>query len=106
MILVGSNTLGDKTDKCNTQDSNTKESGGGEVDRCDGTPDVLSVGRLEHLAPPPLSLFALIEPLTQQDEETSHPSSHRHQAPIPCQFTFHQIPPQPHLSSVTLQPIS
>ena len=69
MILVGSNTLGDKTDKCNTQSSKTKESGGGEIDRCDGAPGVLSVGRLEHLAPPPLSLLALIEPLTQWKPE-------------------------------------
>ena len=56
MTFVGSNTLGVKTDKSNTQNSKTKEHVGGE-DRCDGAPDVLSVGLLEHLAPPPFSLF-------------------------------------------------
>lgn len=69
MTFVGSNTLGVKTDKGNTKNSKTKEHGGGG-DRCDGAPDVSSVGLLEHLAPPPLSLFTLpsdflVKPLNQ-----------------------------------------
>lgn len=58
MTFVGSNTSGVKTDKGNTQNSKTKEHGGGR-DRCERAPDVLSVGLLEHLAPPPFSLFML-----------------------------------------------
>lgn len=58
MTFVGSNTLGAKTDKGTTQNSKTKEHGGG-AGRCEGAPDVLSVGLLEHLAPPPFSLFTL-----------------------------------------------
>lgn len=58
MTFVGSNPLGVKTDKGNTQSSNTKEHVGGEC-RCEGDPYVLSAGLQEHLAPPPFSLFTL-----------------------------------------------
>jgi hypothetical protein len=58
--LVGSNTLGVKTDRSKTQNSKTKEHDGGWKDRCEGAPDVLSDGLLEHLAPPPLSLCTLL----------------------------------------------
>jgi hypothetical protein len=56
VIIVGSNTLGAKTDIGHTQSSKTKWHGGGE-DRCEETREVLSVGQLEHLAPPPFSLI-------------------------------------------------
>ena len=56
MAFVGSNTLGVKTDKGHAHCSKTKEHDGGGG-RCEGAPDVLSAGLLEHLAPPPLSLF-------------------------------------------------
>jgi len=60
VTFVGSNTLGVKTDKSSTQNSKTKEHDGGWKDRCEGAPDVLSAGLLEHLAPPPLSLCTLL----------------------------------------------
>jgi len=44
--FVGLNTLGVQTDEGYTQNSKTKEHGGGERCRCEGIPDVLSAGLL------------------------------------------------------------